>query len=250
LPEGWCWASPEQLAAPEPYALAIGPFGSNLLVSDYQSDGVPLVFVRHVRAGVFSGLEDKFVSPEKARELSPHRVDPGDVVITKMGEPPGDAAVYPESSAPGVITADVLKWRISPAAGAPRYFAFATRSAVVHAQIVALTQGVSQKKISLQRFRTVAYPLPPAAEQHRISAEIERRMSLLQGTSAAVHANRDRLSRLRRSILRWAFEGRLADQDPNDEPASVLLERIRAEHAAAQRSDVVAPRTRRVAKRG
>ena len=40
-------------------------------------------------------------------------------------------------------------------------------------------------------------------------------------------------ARLRQSILKWAFEGRLVDQDPNDEPASVLLERIRAEREAA-----------------
>lgn len=43
-----------------------------------------------------------------------------------------------------------------------------------------------------------------------------------------------RCARLRQAILRWAFEGRLADQDPNDEPASVLLARIKAERQAAQ----------------
>jgi hypothetical protein len=42
-----------------------------------------------------------------------------------------------------------------------------------------------------------------------------------------------RLSRLRQSIPKWAFEGKLVDQDPTDEPASVLLERIKAERAAA-----------------
>ena len=44
-----------------------------------------------------------------------------------------------------------------------------------------------------------------------------------------------RLSRLRQSILSWAFQGKLVDQDPADEPASVLLERIRAERAAQPR---------------
>jgi type I restriction enzyme, S subunit len=50
---------------------------------------------------------------------------------------------------------------------------------------------------------------------------------------AEVVLNRRRCSRLRQSILKWAFEGRLVDQDPTDEPASVLLDRIRAERASA-----------------
>jgi type I restriction enzyme S subunit len=47
------------------------------------------------------------------------------------------------------------------------------------------------------------------------------------------------LQQLRQSILKWAFEGKLVDQEPADEPASLLLERIKAERAAAAASDKV-----------
>ena len=77
-------------------------------------------------------------------------------------------------------------------------------------------------------------PLPPFAEQHRIVAEVDRRLSVIQQAEAAVEANLTRADRLRQSILKQAFSGRLVPQDPNDEPASVLLERIRAEREAAQ----------------
>jgi type I restriction enzyme S subunit len=57
--------------------------------------------------------------------------------------------------------------------------------------------------------------------------------SIIDSNSEATDDSVRRLTRLRQSILKWAFEGRLVDQDPTDQPASVLLERIRAERAAA-----------------
>jgi type I restriction enzyme S subunit len=74
-------------------------------------------------------------------------------------------------------------------------------------------------------------PVPPLAEQKRIVAQIELSLSVVDATATTTDASIARSNRLRQSILKWAFEGRLVDQDPNDEPASVLLDRIRAERA-------------------
>jgi type I restriction enzyme S subunit len=87
-------------------------------------------------------------------------------------------------------------------------------------------------------------PLPPLAEQNRIIDQQEHFLTFAVSTSKALAASRARGLRLRQSILKWAFEGRLVDQDPNDEPAEVLLERIRVERAAANGKKQ--PRTRRV----
>jgi type I restriction enzyme, S subunit len=71
--------------------------------------------------------------------------------------------------------------------------------------------------------------LPPLDEQKQIVAEIDRRLSIIQELEAEVEANLKRASRLRQSILKRAFGGKLVPQDPSDEPASELLARIKAE---------------------
>jgi type I restriction enzyme S subunit len=112
LPPGWWWSCPEEIKARERYSLAIGPFGSNLKVKDYRPTGVPLVFVKEIRTRNFGGLGTKFISEEKALELAAHTISGGDLLITKMGDPPGDTAIYPKGAPDAVITADCIKLRV------------------------------------------------------------------------------------------------------------------------------------------
>lgn len=209
LPEGWVWASPEQLSIGEPYSLAIGPFGSSLKVSDYTDCGVPLVFVRNIRAVSFGGADTVYISEDKAEQLRAHQVDAGDILVTKMGDPPGDVCIYPAHRPPAVITADCIKLRLSRDFTSMQFFAYAIESDLAHKQILGITKGVAQLKVSLGRFGSIGFPLPPLAEQHRIVAEVDRRLTLLRATEAQVNANLQRAERLRQSILAQAFSGRL-----------------------------------------
>lgn len=209
LPDSWVWVSPEQIAAPEDHSLAIGPFGSNLKVSDYSDAGVPLVFVRNIRTERFNEDGTVYVSATKAADLKPHQVAGGDILVTKMGAPPGDACLYPETAPPAVITADCIKLRLAPRLIEKRFFVYAINSPVVRAQILSITSGVAQQKVSLDRFRSIGLPLPPLHEQRRIVVEIEKQFTRLDAGVAALRRTQANLKRYRAAVLKAACEGRL-----------------------------------------
>jgi type I restriction enzyme S subunit len=231
LPEGWVWASVDQLSSSAPNSLCIGPFGSNLKVEDYRDTGVPLVFVRHIRAKNFEGQNSRFVTEEKAFELSSHRVFPGDLLITKMGDPPGDVCIYPENSPVAIITADCIRFAASTVGVSRDYLAGAIESRIVQAQIHALSKGVAQQKVTLAGFKRVAIPLPSTLEQNLSATVIEAEFRKAIELAAHVQTELTRSAALRQSILKDAFAGKLVPQDPTDEPAAELLARIRASRA-------------------
>lgn len=226
----------EQIAAVVPHALAIGPFGSNLKVADYRDAGVPLIFVRNIRSKTFDGPDPKFVSIEKAASLASHTVRSGDVLVTKMGDPPGDVAIYPDAP-DAILTADCIK--ITPRHDVdPRYLAAALESRPARRQVLQITKGVAQLKVSLGRFKSeVRIPIPEPAEQLRLIAEIERQASIIAAMTTAIQSALGRSAALRRAVLERAFAGELVPQDHRDESAARLLQRI-----AAARTHLPRPR--------
>ena len=71
--------------------------------------------------------------------------------------------------------------------------------------------------------------MPKIDEQNLIVEKIENAFSIVEDLNKIIRQNLDKAEQLKQSILKKAFEGRLVPQDPNDEPASVLLEKIKAE---------------------
>ncbi|HRE06270.1 MAG TPA: restriction endonuclease subunit S [Opitutaceae bacterium] len=209
LTETWTLVGPEQVAQCDSHSLGIGPFGSDLKVADYREEGVPLVFVRDIRSRRFGTDAPKFITVDKASALGAHRVTAGDLLVTKMGEPPGDTAVYPAGRPDGVITADCIRLRPETSVTTSTYLAFALRCPFARSQIDEQSAGVAQQKISLGRFATVAIPLAPLPEQHEIVRRLTAAFAKLDAAAAAHVAAVADLDRLDQSILARAFSGGL-----------------------------------------
>jgi type I restriction enzyme, S subunit len=233
IPDSWTWITPDAIKASEKHSLSIGPFGSNLVVKDYKDSGIPLVFVREIRARQFGDEKTKYVDEEKATELWAHRVEPGDILITKMGDPPGDVAIFPQEQSISIITADCIRLKVNPEIANTKLLLFFIESDLVRSLIHTITAGVAQQKISLKRFRTMPIPIPPLEEQHEIVRRVEALFAKADRIEAQYKTARQQVDRLTPALLAKAFRGQLVPQDPTDEPASALLERIRQQRDAS-----------------
>ena len=89
--------------------------------------------------------------------------------------------------------------------------------------------------LSIIDFAKCPVPVPPAKEQVDIARRLEHVFSFADQLEAKVAAAKQRIDALTQSLLAKAFRGELVSQDPDDEPASVLLERIRAQRATASK---------------
>jgi type I restriction enzyme S subunit len=225
LPRGWAWVSLERLLL----ELKNGYFGGKPASAP---PGVPILRISAVRPLSVSLSDLRYLPQVEAEKISTYRLQKGDLLFTRYNGNPALVAacglvrqvdqlvLYPDK---------LIRARVAPERVAPAYLEafFATdvarRCIARRAKTTAGQYGIAGREL-----KKISVPLPPLAEQHRIVAEIERRLSAAAALEASVRASLRRTERLRQALLQRAFEGRLVPQDPHDEPATALLERLRA----------------------
>jgi type I restriction enzyme S subunit len=180
--------------------------------------------------------ERAHISVDHYTSLAKQAVEAGDGVVASLGAELPRACVVPEWLGPAIVKADCIRLRAESNLATSEYLAHALNAPTTRRRVESLVHGVGRPRIGLTLLRQLALPLPPVHEQRRITEEVDRLFTIAGELSATTAASELRCTRLRQSILKWAFEGRLVDQDPTDEPASVLLERIRAERRAVAAS--------------
>lgn len=211
LPDGWAWATPEQLAEPNDHnAICAGPFGTIFKAKDFRAAGVPIIFLRHIAPGQYLKTKPGFMDESKWNQLfKPYSVFGGELLITKLGEPPGVCAIYPDDIGPAMVTPDVIKMSVNERAIARRFLMHYFNSENARRFTTGAAFGTTRLRLTIPLFREMPVPLPPRAEQKRIVDEVERRLSVADELEIAVVANLQRAKRLRQSILQRAFSGNL-----------------------------------------
>lgn len=163
-----------------------GPFGSDLKASEYVASGVPIIRLQNIKPGLFIQKEIRFVSENKAKELSRHYYQPGDLVIAKLGDPCGVAAVVPKSTSPGIIVADVVRFRGDPSRVDHSFISYFLNSPAGRRQIDAMAKGTTRQRCNLSDLKSIKIDLPPVEEQKRIAAILDKADSLRRKRQQAI----------------------------------------------------------------
>lgn len=120
----------------------------------------------------------------------------------------------------------------------PEYvFYFVVQKVFRSKAIPFMTGAVGQKRVPADYLRDCEIPVPTLAEQEKIVAEIESHFERADALETAVDRALNDAEKLKQAVLKKAFSGELVPQNPDDEPASVLLDRIRAARASEQRAN-------------
>jgi type I restriction enzyme S subunit len=157
----------EDVSADEKNSFVNGPFGSDLLTKELTDSGVPVIYIRDITKGRYERKSKVFVTPQKARELDFCSVKPGDILVTKVGDPPGSAAVYPSYEDNGIVTQDVIRIRLNTDRALPSYIACLLNSPQVHREMSKIMVEGTRLRFSLGQFKQISIPVPPIEHQMR-----------------------------------------------------------------------------------
>lgn len=205
-----------------------GPFGSHLKTADYVETGIRVIRLENIGRGRFIDDRRSFVSEKKYQDIKRHTVMPGDIVFSSFVTESIRSTLIPIHIPFAVNKADCFAIRFRGKNVSPKYVHHFLQSRNAFKQIEGMIHGVGRPRINTSQLKEIVVPLCSLAEQELIVESIEAILSRTDSFEATIEAGLNQISALRRSILKQALSGQLVAQDPADDSASAVLERIRA----------------------
>lgn len=194
-----------ELAAPERGTFVNGPFGSDLLTSELTAHGVPVIYIRDISSRDYKRVSSVCVSNQKAQELRVCGVEPGDVLIAKVGDPPGTAAVYPADEEYAIVTQDVIRIKPNPSMATSEFIVAYLNSSVGRHRIREITVQATRARIGLGNLKKMYITVPPIEVQRCITEKVSMLVALKQNYRAALRNHEALIT----SLQQRAFRGEL-----------------------------------------
>ncbi|MNZ11424.1 Type-1 restriction enzyme EcoKI specificity protein [compost metagenome] len=225
LPEGWAWGRLGYMTCGVEYGTA---------AKSSETGKVAVLRMGNIQNSRFDWQD--LVYTDDADEIAKYSLRHDDVLFNRTNSPElvGKAAIY-KSEQPALFAGYLIRInQIGTIAKAQFVNLFlASHVAKQHGSKVK-TDGVNQSNINGEKLANYPFPYCHASEQDAVVAVLEDKLSNLEQLESTITTSLQQAEALRQSILKKAFSGQLVPQSPDDEPASVLLERIRSERTAQQ----------------
>ncbi len=209
LPKGWAMQTIDQLIGKDGLFMD----GDWIESKDQDQKGdVRLIQLSDVGDGEFRDRSDRYLTSQRAKELSCTYLKTGDVLIARMPEPLGRACVFPGVDQPAITAVDVAIVRSGKEGFDPQWFMYFVNAPYFRTAINRLQSGTTRKRISRKNLGTLELPTPPLPQQRRIVSAIELQLGRLDAAVARLHAAKAKLKRYKQAVLKAAVEGGLTEE--------------------------------------
>jgi type I restriction enzyme S subunit len=226
LPQGWVWVSLDQL-------IVLITSGSRGWRDYYANSGSLFIRAQNLKNDALDLRDAAYVDLPGRTEGVRTRVMDDDILVTITGANVTKSALVNLSLPEAYVSQHVGLVRLAIRDCAKFVHSWIICPSLGRKYLLGAAYGAGKPGLNLDNLRDLVLALPPLEEQHEISGRIDQTFSNLDSISAQISTQLHHSGGLRQSILKAAFAGKLVPQNPNDEPASVLLKRIRAERAAS-----------------
>jgi type I restriction enzyme S subunit len=213
---------------------------------DEVAGGVVLVRVQDLGNGTVQTGDLRTISAAVDQEYKRSRVREGDILVSIVGTI-GRVAIVPQDFE-GNIARALARLACGPHV-TPAWIRYWLESSVVQWWLLNSSREVARKTLNLSELAETPVAVPSREEQAEIVRRVEELFAMVERIERSVEVGSDRLAQVTPTVLAKALRGEMVPQDPNDEPASVLLDRIRAERAASGPAPKKRGRTPKVAVR-
>lgn len=222
LPEGWVWATIDQLTIEQRY-------GSSAKTNE-DNNGIAVLRMGNIQEGRLDYSSLKYL-PKSHNEFPSLFLKDGDLLFNRTNSPElvGKTAIYRSELTPCSFASYLISVRLAPNIIPEFVSGFINSVYGRHWVKSVAVQQVGQANVNGSKLAALTIPLPPAREQIELFELLMEKIAGAFEQSRNIELSIKQSSAQRQNILRAAFAGQLVPQDPTDEPASMLLERIRVQ---------------------